>query len=207
MTSLNTVSSRFGRTAPHSLHGLYGESFAEGGAAPTSGAINLLAFNGMSPLPTSPPPYGTFNVTSTISPSPRTYTSSNTAYRLNIAGPEGPQSPSTNKYYVRGIDVNPNNNVTVRVYDTRYTGEYSQLRFWGNYLSVLQGSVNRSENETFNTRFRPSPDYQYITAPNTFDAIAVVSWYIPIPSTVTRIEFSYTKTAWAGFSITIDPAE
>ena len=203
MTSLNTVSELFGGTAPHSLTELYGVDFAEGGAAPAAGAINLRAFNGKSPIPKILPTYGTTYVTSTISPSPLTYTSSNTAYTLNIAGPIGPQGASTSQNNVRGIDVHPNDNVTVHVYDTRYSG-YSQLQFWGNYLSILRDSVNRSENSTFNSRFKPSPDYQYVTATNVFGAAAVVSWYIPIPSTVTKIEFYYTKnTVWAGFSITI----
>lgn len=201
MTSLNTVSTLFGGTAPHGLKELYGKSFSDGTSAPASGPINLRAFNGKSPLPILPT-YGTTYVTSTISPSPLTYTSSDTAYTINIAGPIGPQGASTSQNNVRGIDVNPNDNVTVRVYDTRYSG-YSQLRFWGNYLSVLRDSVNRSENNTFNSRFKPSPDYQYVTATNVFGAAAVVSWYIPIPSTVTKIEFYYTNTAWAGFSITI----
>ena len=50
MTSLNTVSTVFGGTAPHRLKELYGVDFAEGGAAPASGAINLLAFTGKSPV-------------------------------------------------------------------------------------------------------------------------------------------------------------
>ena len=199
MTSLNTVSTLFGLTAPHSLTELYGVEFNEGGAAPATGAIRLLTFNGKSPVTT---PFGTTLVTATINPAPRTYTLSNTTYTLNIAGPIGPQGTNTSKNNVRGIDVNPNDNVTVRVYDTRYSG-YSQLRFWGNYLSVLRDSVNRSENNTFNSRFKPSQDYTYVTATNAFNATAVVSWYIPIPSTVTKIEFYYVKTAWAGFSITI----
>lgn len=203
MTSLNTVSTLFGGTAPHGLKELYGVDFDGGGAAPASGAINLLAFTGKSPIPPIPPTYGTTYVTSTISPSPLTYTSSNVAYTLNIAGHIGPQGANTSQNNVKGIDVHPNDNVTVRVYDTRYSG-YSQLRFFGNYLSVLQNSVNRSENNTFNSRFKPSPDYQYVTATNVFGAAAVVSWYISIPSTVTKIEFYYTNTTpWKGFSITI----
>jgi len=45
MTSLNTVSSRFGGTAPHGLKELYGKKFSDGTSAPASGgAINLRAF-------------------------------------------------------------------------------------------------------------------------------------------------------------------
>ena len=202
MTSLNTVSELFGGTAPHSLTELYGKSFSDGTSAPASGAINLRAFNGKTPIPTLPPSYGSTNVTSTISPSPLTYTSSDTAYTLNIAGPIGPQSADTPDIDVRGIDVNTNDNVTVRVYDRRYSG-YSQLRFWGNFFSRIQGSVSRPENDTFNSRFEPPGGYQYVTATDAFGADAVVSWYIPIPWTVTKIEFYYTNTTWAGFSITI----
>lgn len=50
MTSLNTVSTVFGGTAPHRLKELYGVDFDGGGAAPASGAINLLAFTGKSPV-------------------------------------------------------------------------------------------------------------------------------------------------------------
>ena len=49
MTSLNTVSTLFGGTAPHGLKELYGELFSDGTSAPASGAINLRAFNGKSP--------------------------------------------------------------------------------------------------------------------------------------------------------------
>lgn len=205
MTSLNTVSTLFGLTAPHGLKELYGRDFDGGGAAPASGGpINLLAFTGKSPAPI-PPPYGITYVISTISPSPLTYTSFNTAYTLNIAGPIGPQVSTTNDVDVRGIDVHPDDNVSVRVYDTRYSG-YSQLRFWGNYLRVLEESVNRSENNTFNSRFEPLQGYRYVTAADYFGAASVVSWYIPIPPTVTKIEFYYTKTneVWKGFSITIE---
>jgi len=55
MTSLNTVSTSFGGTAPHSLTELYGVDFDGGGAAPASGnPINLLAFTGKSPAPLEP---------------------------------------------------------------------------------------------------------------------------------------------------------
>lgn len=51
MTSLNTVSTLFGGTAPHGLKELYGVSFGDGGVAPQSGnPINLRAFNGKSPV-------------------------------------------------------------------------------------------------------------------------------------------------------------
>jgi len=51
MTSLNTVSTLFGGTAPHGLKELYGVSFDDGGAAPQSGnPINLRAFNGKNPF-------------------------------------------------------------------------------------------------------------------------------------------------------------
>ena len=50
MTSLNTVSTLFGGTAPHSLTELYGVNFSDGNtSAPASGAINLRAFNGKNP--------------------------------------------------------------------------------------------------------------------------------------------------------------
>jgi hypothetical protein len=203
MTSLNTVSTLFGGTAPHGLKELYGESFSDGTSAPASGPINLRAFNGKSPIPTISPTYGTTYVTSTISPSPLTYTSSNTAYTINIAGPIGPQTTSTPQNDVRGIDVNSADQVTMKVYDSAYSTS-SQLRFHGNYLSIVQGSVNRFENNTFNNRYEPSGGYTYIDTPNVFNAAAVVSWYIPMPNTVTKVEFYYTKsTPWAGFSITI----
>ena len=203
MTSLNTVSTLFGGTAPHGLEELYGRVFDGGGAAPPSGGpINLLAFTGKSPaVPFAPPP-GTTRVIETINPSPLTYTSYDTAYTLNIAGPNGPQVSTTNDVDVRGIDVHPNDQVTMIVHDSAYSTS-SQLRFSGNYLRVLQESVNRSENVTFNSRYRLSQDYVYATATNVFGATAVVSWYIQIPPTVTNIEFYYTKTEWAGFSITI----
>lgn len=51
MTSLNAVSTTFGRTAPHSLTELYGETFGDGGSAPASGSINLRAFEGKFPPP------------------------------------------------------------------------------------------------------------------------------------------------------------
>ena len=54
MTSLNTVSTLFGGTAPHGLKELYGESFNDGTSAPASGPINLRAFNGKIPQTTAP---------------------------------------------------------------------------------------------------------------------------------------------------------
>ena len=202
MTSLNTVSTLFGGTAPHGLKELYGVSFNDGTSAPASGPINLRAFNGKSPKPRFAPPTGTTLVIATISPSPLTYTSYDTAYTVNIAGPIGPQSTSTHKDDVRGVDIHPNNEVTMRVYDSRYSG-YSQLKFWGNYESVFRSSITRSQNDTFNTRFGPSTNYTISTAENTFGATAVVSCFIPMPRTVTQIDFYYTKTEpWAGWSIT-----
>ena len=202
MTSLNTVSTLFGGTAPHGLKELYGVSFNDGTSAPASGPINLRAFNGKSPIQAFAPPSGTTLVTATINPSPLTYTSYDTAYTINIAGPIGPQSTSTHKDDVRGVDIHPNNEVTMRVYDSRYSG-YSQLKFWGNYESVFRSSITRSQNDTFNTRFGPSTNYTISTAENTFGATAVVSCFIPMPRTVTQIDFYYTKTEpWAGWSIT-----
>ena len=197
MTSLNAVSTTFGRTAPHGLKELYGVVFDGGGSAPASGQISLNAFAGKSPY--SP----TTLIKSTISPSPLVYNLSNQPYTLNIAGPNGPQTISTPQSDIWGIDVNPNDDVTLRVYDTRYSG-YSQLRFSGNYLSTVTNSVNRTENNTFHTRFRPAAGYTYVTANNIFNASAVISWYIPLPSTVTKLEFYYTKTQWSGFSITLE---
>ena len=194
--SLNAVSTAFGGTAPHGLKELYGVVFDGGGSAPASGEINLNAFDGKSPY--SP----TTLITSTISPSPLVYNLDAQAYTLNIAGPLGPQTTSTPQSDIRGIDVHPNDNVTLRIYDSRYSG-YSQLRFTGNYLSTVTNSVNRTENNTFNTRFRPASGYTYVTANNIWNASAVISWYIPLPSTVTKLEFYYTKTQWGGFSITI----
>ena len=50
MTSLNTVSTLFGGTAPHGLKELYGVNFSDGNtSAPASGPINLRAFNGKTP--------------------------------------------------------------------------------------------------------------------------------------------------------------
>ena len=202
MTSLNTVSILFGGTAPHGLKELYGETFSGGGSAPASGAINLLAFNNKTPslvLAASV----TTSITSTINPSPLSYTTTNTSYTINIAGRIGPQVSSTAQNSVRGIDVHPNDQVTMKVYDSQYTG-YSQIRFWGNHVSAVQGSVNRSENNTFNNRYKPVGGYNYVTAANIFNAQAVVSWYIPMPVTVTSVEFYHTKTqSWDGFSITI----
>lgn len=202
MTSLNTVSTLFGGTAPHGLKELYGKSFSDGTSAPASGAINLRAFHGKSPqLPFAPPP-GTTYIISTISPSPLTYNSYSTPYTINIAGNIGPQTTSTPKNDVRGIDIHPSDQVTMKVYDSAYSTS-SQLRFWGNYLSVLQDSVNRYENNTFNNRYEPSGGYTYIDTPNVFDTAAVVSWYIPLPASVTKVEFLYTKTQpWKGWSIT-----
>ena len=202
MTCLNTVSTLFGGTAPHGLKELYGESFSDGTSAPGEGPINLLAFTGKSPQPPFAPPSGTTLVTATISPSPLTYTSYDTAYTINIAGPIGPQSTSTHRDDVSGVDIHPYDQVTMRVYDSRYSG-YSQLRFSGNYESVFRDSITRQENNTFNTRFGPISNYTILTAENRFGANAVVSCYIPIPSTVTQIDFYYTKTqVWAGWSIT-----
>lgn len=66
MTSLNAVSTLFGGTAPHSLTELYGVEFDGGGAAPASGnPINLLAFNGKSPVPFT---YGTYSTTNLVPP-------------------------------------------------------------------------------------------------------------------------------------------
>jgi len=194
--SLKDTGELFGGTAPHGLKELYGVSFHSGGSAPASGQISLNAFAGKSPY--SP----TTLITSTISPSPLVYNLNAQAYTLNIAGPTGPQTTSTPQSSIWGIDVHPNDNVTLRVYDTRYGG-YSQLRFTGNYLSTVTNSVNRTENNTFHTRFRPASGYTYVTANNIWNASAVISWYIPLPSTVTKLEFYYTKTQWGGFSITI----
>ena len=202
MTSLNTVSTLFGGTAPHGLKELYGESFSDGTSAPASGPINLRAFNGKSPRPPFAPPSGTTRVTATISPAPLTYTSYDTAYTINIAGPIGPQSTSTPQNSVSGVDIHPYDEVTMRVYDSRYSG-YSQLQFSGNYESVFRDSITRSQNDTFNTRFGPISNYTILTAKNVFNADAVVSCYIPMPRTVTQIDFYYTKTQpWAGWSIT-----
>lgn len=49
MTSLNTVSTLFGGTAPHGLKELYGVNFSDGTSAPASGPIILRAFNGKKP--------------------------------------------------------------------------------------------------------------------------------------------------------------
>jgi len=202
MTSLNAVSTLFGGTAPHGLKELYRKHFDDGGSAPASGAINLLAFNNKIPALVLAASVTT-SITSTINPSPLSYTTTNTSYTINIAGPIGPQVSSTARNSVRGIDVHPNDQVTMKVYDSAHSTT-SQLRFHGNYLSTVQGSVNRSENDTFNYRYKPVGGYNYVTAVNIFNAQAVVSWYIPMPVTVTSVEFSHTKTQpWAGFSITI----
>ena len=195
--SLTDTGVLFGDTAPHSLTELYGVLFNGGGSAPASDEINLIAFDGKEPY--SP----TTLITSTISPSPLVYTLDAQSYTLNIAGPLGPQTTSTPQSDIRGIDVHPNDNVTLRIYDSRYSG-YSQLRFTGNYLSTVTNSVNRTENNTFHTRFRPASGYTYVVANNIFNASAVISWYIPLPSTVTKLEFYYTKTQWSGFSITLE---
>jgi hypothetical protein len=203
MTSLNDVSVLFGEEAPHSLTELYGVAFSDNTFAPASGLINLRAFHGKSPQTPFAPPPGTTYITSTISPSPLTYNSYSTSYTINIAGNIGPQPTSTHKDDVRGIDIHPDDQVTMKVYDSAYSTT-SQLRFWGNFLSVLQDSVNRYENITFNNRYEPSGGYTYIDTPNFFEAAAVVSWYIPLPASVTKVEFYYTKsTVWKGFSITI----
>lgn len=205
MTSLIAVSEEFGGTAPHRLTELYDKAFAGGGTAPATGPINLRLFTGKSWLTPIPPTYGTTNIKSTISPSPLTYTSTNTAYTLNIAGPNGPQAEDTPQPDVRGIDVHPDDQVTMIVHDSAYSTS-SQLRFFGNYLRRLRNSVNRSENDTFNSRYKPSEDYDYETAIGVNPAEPdVVSWYIPIPRTVTQIDFYYVKTTgWMGFSITIE---
>ena len=65
MTSLNTVSELFGRTAPHRLKGLYGVGFTSGEAAPASGPINLRLFDGKSPSPFT---YGTYSTTKLVPP-------------------------------------------------------------------------------------------------------------------------------------------
>ena len=194
-------------TTPHSMSEFYNVPFSDGTSSVASGQISLNNFRNKTiqlAAPPNPNPTSTTYITSTISPSPLTYTLSNYTYQLNIAGPYGPQDPATTAQAdVRGIDVHSNDNVTMRVYDSRFTG-YSQLRFWGNGEGVFRNSVNRSENDTFNNRFGPISNWTIITAINRFNAVDVVSCIIPIPGTVTKIEFIWTKTeVWAGFSITI----
>ena len=202
--SFPTDDSRY--TAPHSMSEFYDIPFSDSTSSAASGQISLNDFrNKTIQLYTpNPNPVSTTNITSTINPSPKTYNLDNYTYELNIAGPYGPQDPATTaKADVRGVDVHPNDNVKMRVYDSRFTG-YSQLRFWGNGEGVFRNSINRSENNTFNNRFGPISNYTIITAINRFNAVDVVSCIIPIPGTVTKIEFIWTKTqAWAGFSITI----
>ena len=202
--SFPTDDSRY--TAPHSMSEFYDVPFSDGSSSTASGQISLNSFRNKTiqlSAPPNPNPVSTTTITSTINPSPKTYNLVNYTYELNIAGPYGPQDPATAKADVRGIDVHFNDNVIMRVYDSRFTG-YSQLRFWGNGEGVFRDSINRSENNTFNNRFGPISNYTIITAINRFNAVDVVSCIIPIPGTVTKIEFFWTKTqAWAGFSITI----
>lgn len=191
---------------PHSMSEFYDVPFSDGTSSTTSGQISLNAFRNKTvqlSAPANPNPTSTTYITSTISPSPLTYTLSNYTYQLNIAGPNGPQSTSTPQNSVSGVDIHSNDQVTMRVYDSRFSG-YSQLRFWGNYESVFRNSITRSENDTFNNRYGPISNYTILTAKNVFNADAVVSCIIPIPGTVSQIDFYYTKTQpWAGFSITI----
>lgn len=203
--SFPTDDSRY--TAPHSMSEFYDVPFSDGSSSTTSGQISLNDFRNKTIQLSAPPNPNSTNttlVTSTINPSPLTYNLDNYTYQLNIAGPIGPQDPATTAQAdVRGIDVHPNDNVTMRVYDSRFTG-YSQLRFWGNGEGVFRNSINRSENNTFNNRFGPISNYTIITATNRFNADDVVSCIIPIPGTVSKIEFIWVKsTVWAGFSITI----
>jgi hypothetical protein len=225
--SLNAVSTAFGGTGPHGLKELYGVAFGSPStfpsnvasprlppaygppvfASPASGVINLNSFEDKVPYvqpTTQPTSFGTTNINYSINEStPLVYNLGNQEYTLNIAGYGGPQAANTAQASVQGIDINQGQRVTLRIYDSRYSG-YSQIKFAGNYLFTVTGTINARENNEFNSRFgfRTSA-LSYVTANNIFNASAVVSWYIPIPVTASKLEFFGGGTAWNGYSITI----
>jgi hypothetical protein len=146
---------------------------------------------------------GTTLVNSTISPAPLTYNLGGEAYTLNIGGWSGHQDPDTTAQAdIKGVDIHPNDLVTIRFYDTRYIG-YSEFTFYSNSLGIVLNEIEKTENSLFNSRFRPGGGYEIFSALNQYNAQVVVSWYFPIPATVTKIEFYYVNTQWSGFSITI----